>query len=514
MGQRAFYFSYEKKLWQECMQEDFCRKEIEELPTYLICGSNKGAKTLLWDIRERTSCSDDNPCGFWGSLPALKQENQIETVRIPFRWCVIQHDPLQPVMVCLDLLQLRAYRKGQETCFLPPHWLRWSLSIDAARQRMVSIPQTFGFAKKECWLDGIPEAAAPEGAGAMPELVTEAALEALRDNIQAVWGLRPGITAKTAGMQKLLAFVLRPYDLNIVYLHRLIGKDFARVFPRSERNDFPLLCQYLKEQFPACLRKAYALNPYAVVAYLLMHRLGFRDINLIRRFFGYTRLFGMELEEFFYDAGRGLVCTAVHGPGEYYCRSLANVCEWIIEACGEVRAARLMGNACGSGWRDKQTDLVRMFQNEYAGRQILSAGLRKRFLKEGLTDSIHDAAVKERNQWYNKDGVNQHILYTKEELACAGNFAEYDFCLPPDTEALLELGRRFHNCVGSYARAVLHKETLVVYVKHEDRYLACLEVKNGEIRQMLGICNKKLSEDLAEVCLKWSQIKWQENETK
>ena len=29
MGQRAFYFSYEKKLWQECMQEDFCRKEGE-----------------------------------------------------------------------------------------------------------------------------------------------------------------------------------------------------------------------------------------------------------------------------------------------------------------------------------------------------------------------------------------------------------------------------------------------------------------------------------------------------
>lgn len=512
MRQRAFYFSDEKKLWQECLQEDFCQKEIQELPAFLICGSKQGAKTLLWDIREGKSCVKDNPCGFWGRLPALKQEEQIETVRIPFRWCVVQRDPLQPVLVFLDLLQLRAYRKGQEICFLPPHWLRWSLAIDAAEQRMVAIPQAFGFAKRSCWRDGIPEAASSEGTGAMPELVTEAVLEALRDNIQAAWGLRPGITAKTTGMKKLLAFVLRPYDLNIVYLHRLIGKDFARVFLRSERSNFPLLCQYLKQQFPDCLRKAYAVNPYAVVAYLLMRRLGFHDINLIRRFFSYTRLFGMELEAFFYDAAHGIVCTAVQGPGESYCRSLVNVCGWMIEVRGEVRAASLMEKACRSGWSEKQTDLVRMFQNEYEGRRILSVRLRKRFLKEGLTECIHDAAVRERNQWYNKDGVNQHILYTQEELACAGNFAGYDFCLPPDTDALSELGRCFHNCVGSYARAVLHKETLVVYVKQAELYLACLEVQNREIRQMFGICNKKLPEDLAEICLEWNREKWPEKE--
>ena len=52
MRQRAFYFSDEKKLWQECLQEDFCQKEIQELPAFLICGSKQGAKTLLWDIRE------------------------------------------------------------------------------------------------------------------------------------------------------------------------------------------------------------------------------------------------------------------------------------------------------------------------------------------------------------------------------------------------------------------------------------------------------------------------------
>ena len=37
MRQRAFYFSDEKKLWQECLQEDFCQKEIQELPAFLIC---------------------------------------------------------------------------------------------------------------------------------------------------------------------------------------------------------------------------------------------------------------------------------------------------------------------------------------------------------------------------------------------------------------------------------------------------------------------------------------------
>ena len=95
--------------------------------------------------------------------------------------------------------------------------------------------------------------------------------------------------------------------------------------------------------------------------------------------------------------------------------------------------------------------------------------------------------------------------YKDKELALETELGEYTFRLPKDTNELRKWGNIFHNCVASYDSAVISRWSLIVAMKKQEKYVACIEVKQGRITQALGHCNQRLSVDYGTVIAEWAK---------
>ena len=68
-------------------------------------------------------------------------------------------------------------------------------------------------------------------------------------------------------------------------------------------------------------------------------------------------------------------------------------------------------------------------------------------------------------------------------------------------------GEAFHNCVVSYCIDVVKKRSLILAMKRDNKYVACIEVQQRRVVQALGPCNQKLPAEVREVLRKWADKK-------
>lgn len=97
---------------------------------------------------------------------------------------------------------------------------------------------------------------------------------------------------------------------------------------------------------------------------------------------------------------------------------------------------------------------------------------------------------------YNKQ-THENIVfeYDDKSLNLCGRLGGLQFLLPPDSDNLLELGKRMKNCVGSYKeRVATGKVDIVAAFNRDMRPLICIEIDNGEIVQAKLACNKRVNE--------------------
>lgn len=82
----------------------------------------------------------------------------------------------------------------------------------------------------------------------------------------------------------------------------------------------------------------------------------------------------------------------------------------------------------------------------------------------------------------------------------------YGKLLPETSHQLRDIGRKLHNCVGSYADKVLSGScTVVAMTDDEGKLLVCLEVEKGSIRQAKLNQNQSVCADAA---LNAAVIEW------
>ena len=95
---------------------------------------------------------------------------------------------------------------------------------------------------------------------------------------------------------------------------------------------------------------------------------------------------------------------------------------------------------------------------------------------------------------YNKQKHENIVFdYKDKSLNLCGRLGGLQFLLPPDSDNLLELGKRMKNCVGSYRERVANREVDIVAAFNRDmRPLICIEVDNDEIVQAKLACNKSV----------------------
>ena len=61
-----------------------------------------------------------------------------------------------------------------------------------------------------------------------------------------------------------------------------------------------------------------------------------------------------------------------------------------------------------------------------------------------------------------------------------------------------------HNCVfNCYTERMQRKDCTIYYLQKDERYLACIEVRNERVVQARGMCNGHLQGDLFETVTSW-----------
>ena len=110
---------------------------------------------------------------------------------------------------------------------------------------------------------------------------------------------------------------------------------------------------------------------------------------------------------------------------------------------------------------------------------------------------LHDTLVRIRRREQNPDyAFDNNIAPIRRRLSM--QLDHIRFYLPERSKTLYDAGIALHNCVSSYAGRVRDGETHIVLMADEcGKLVACIEVKDGEIRQAKLDRNQSVAKDAA-----------------
>ena len=225
----------------------------------------------------------------------------------PVRWGIFRSSPMEPLTLIGDVAVFSPQR-GRE-------WKKLSLTVSprpretgVRRCRIKTDPDTIW---EGAWTDALNAWDGMGGEIDIPPIVADAVLEALREGTFLVEGIRPSVLSGITGKAKIMAFIRRPFDLNVVFLKDFLcisDTEFDSIFPYEEKNIYQRICRYLNIRPPKSLRRAYTFNPYAIVWFMLFLQWGVRDINFMRPFFLLdVRIGPAYIHQFRYDRSTGRV---------------------------------------------------------------------------------------------------------------------------------------------------------------------------------------------------------------
>lgn len=124
----------------------------------------------------------------------------------------------------------------------------------------------------------------------------------------------------------------------------------------------------------------------------------------------------------------------------------------------------------------------------------LTEEMLKKLGKEGPTEYNHNMLMQAVNDLHpeylqnddESDYVNQKIEYTNEEKILECEISGYSFCLPEDTNRLMQIGSEMNICVGHlYSDAAVNKEATIVYAKKDEKCVLCIEINKNAFGQFV-----------------------------
>lgn len=400
----------------------------------------------------------------------------------------------------------------------------WTIACDYVHGEVQAWPMALLYERANGWLhsfvySGSRSYAEMNGASSVeiPTVVTEAAISFMQEYAKREFGFRPTCPGNIHGLRHMIAFCHRPLNLTIHLFRNVIGETYEQLFPRDQRDNYRPLCRFLQlEHPPKSLRKAYHDFPENLVAFVLLRQLGFRDINIIRRFFQREELFGLRLLKLSYNPEIQRLVDTSRQHWIPYLVWLERFCRWFLRQRAEAQLAECLRPLVAGNWGQETIDILRMFVHTNLDRieGVPQLDTLRTLLRRGLTHQVHDAIAQEVENLMRRDLhswqniTNTVIEYTSKEKGCfADNIDGYQFLLPKDTNELHNYGKSFHNCVASYCDDVVAKRTLILAMKREEKFIACIEVRQYRVVQALGPCNQILPSEVRDVLRKWAEKK-------
>ena len=537
MLELAFRYDHEKEEWVQCTDKLLIEQDIERLPTVLLVNyigyDNDGYYVRCpYHCRDEMLQSSENGefitvdgCRFDGLVGTIEKQYTtcVYYVRcrsdkryrfVPFRWRVFQRDNESPINIAADVLYIDTLFSNSSM-----NWKNISFSIDVVKKKMiVSKVRTWNGEKPHFYyakdltvcLKEWTEITGIE----MPDAVVDMAMNSLQEGIHIKYGIKPSTLSRVKGKLKIMAFVKRPFDLNIVFLKNFL-RDFINddqmhdnfdiIFPYEQKDNYRELCRLLEIKPPKSLRKAYTFNPYAIVWYMIFRQWGIEDVNYMQRFLYLSNsICGLQSHNFCYDKeNKKITCCAENETARWEAAEL--YCMWLKEKNKVRRMLNWLHMvSTEDSLSDMQWDILRAFRDY---NEQLSDEVKNRLLCDGLTTYVHNAISNEVIN-ISQGGTQYEIRYSEEILKYECKINQYEFRLVHDTAMLLKLGAIFHNCVATYEKRVINRESIIMYVLDDEDYLACIEINGiNHVVQASGKYNKNISGQASRVISFWADLK-------
>ena len=377
----------------------------------------------------------------------------------------------------------------------------------------------------------------------IPQIIVERAMTFLQELAVEEFGFSPTVSANIPGYMMLKYFTKYPLDVNVGWYAERFGYDFSRKVNRKNDSNFALICDYLKLPKTKGLRKAYHENYASLIICFLLKEIGVEDINIWQYFYGGTKLMGVDIGAIVIDRNYNL-CVKKGIPTRYWWDHTGR-CEvsrlkdfteiyfgdynhryvgwhllynWLREKWGAKRCGEILSDAMLNINRDKY-ECLQMWLEDYLKGE-LSEPFVQAIYQYGISAEAHDVKVELRAQAMREShamelqerlgrGISLDDLLsvkfdlTEVQLAREEETRVGDFKVARSGQALKMISMFMSNNAFNYTESMHRKECTIYYLKQDNKYLAFIEVKKGEVIQASGPHNRTLHGEVLKAVLNW-----------
>lgn len=415
----------------------------------------------------------------------------------PVRWHVFQKNAESALHLDVDVCFLNVCARGGIVRF-ERLWIDISM-----KKNIVMVSQQ----PSERWEKG-PWTENPNIGIEIPKNIFDTVLQALIESTKARYGIRPTPTWAWNGIQAILTFARHPFDWNIGPLRHFIGEDiFDNMFPREQKDNFPILCNYLSIQPNETLHEAYRKNPYAIVWHMILREFGVTEVETLARFYGFTTdVIGIPITKVVYrDAHTKMIFDDSWRDDDYRLpwKSVCYYIRWLASKRSVNAAAEAFFQLAKNGLSENQYHTIWLFiEYEFA----LPESILEQFLDEGLTEEIHSLLEQE----VEKLPPSTRDYWLTGYVACAHGYriGDYEFRWLNQTALLPQIEEDLGNGATSCRNDILAGCYAVLLGKKRGKYVIWVTQDRNILRPMKvsGIHHESLHGDDLLAFQRWETI--------
>ena len=286
-------------------------------------------------------------------------------------------------------------------------------------------------------------------------------------------GFVPDLSYGENNFDRLVNFARFPFapELNELCKEEVLGPSFREIKNELKRSTDGIkkFIQLTGLPYTTKTNRLFLQGHRNFLEYLNIWNMGFRDEKVIEK------LIVADSQKIFAAA-----CPFGLNP------VLAEDIGFLFQFYDEKTVAKLMaGRFCSDRGYYATSDMLHYMKILKEGEN-LTQNIIDKIGKEGFTEYNHnllmriyrDLHPKEEEHFENKD-----ITYSDEEKSLEWENEGYKFCLPEDTNRLVDIGSKMNICFGHlYRDKAVNKQCTIIYAKKADEYELCIEVSKHNNR--------------------------------
>ena len=301
----------------------------------------------------------------------------------------------------------------------------------------------------------------------------EKIMSAMNAQMKDECGFVPDLSYGETNFSRLVNFARYPFapELNVLCKEEVLGPSFKEIEAELKRSPDGVkkFINLTGLPYTPQNNKLFLQGHRDFLEYLNIWNLGFRDEKVIEKLI---------------DADFRKVFAANYPFGRY--PVLKEDMAFLFQFYGEKTIAKLLKESLSSDRDYYSTSDTLHYMKILKEGENLPHDVIEKIDKEGFTSYNHnllmriyrDLHPKEEEHFENKD-----ITYSDEEKSLEWENEGYKFCLPEDTNRLVDIGSKMNICVGHlYRDKAVNKQCTIIYAKKADEYELCIEVSKHNNR--------------------------------